>query len=131
MEKNDLAAFKAFYEAWIVHNPHADEYLPFDFHEFFTAGGEAHRESVWHLPEEVPEHGKTIVGIDVETGTCELSYGGGYITSGCWAYAQDLLNEDMMRGVREREAEIKAWVDEEQRQLERKRLRALEVAEAL
>lgn len=119
------AAFKAFYEGWITHNPHADEYLPFDFNEFFTAGSDSHREYIWHKPEEVPEHGKTVVAIDVDSGTCELSYGGGYIEHGYWAYAEDLLNDAMLLEVWDKEAELRAWVEQEQRQLEKRRVEEL------
>ena len=106
-------AFQAFFTYWKEKTPHANEYLPFDLMEFFKAGIEVARELAWHGPEEKATMGRTIVAHDNESGETEVSYGGGRIQRGKWAYAEDVFSSEMMSVIREREAEIEAWLEHE------------------
>ena len=107
-------AFDMFFKAWKEDNPQAEEYLPFDLQDFFLAGMEAFREVIWHSALMQPESRKTIVAWS--EGDCEISYGGGQVLSGHWAYASDLFSEEMMDELIERETEIAAWQEAEKRQ---------------
>ena len=74
---------------------------------------EAERTLLWHGPEEVPTEGATIVAIDPECGDSYVSYGGGRIDHGWWAYAEDFFCKEMMMLVHERENEIASWLEQE------------------
>lgn len=116
-QENIRDAFQAYYSYWEDKTPHSSEYLPFDLLEFFKAGIEASRELVWHDASEDPGHGKTVVAHDVDGGDMEVSYGGGRINRGKWAYAEELFDSDTMEIVRAREDEIADWL-ESRRQME-------------
>lgn len=104
-------AFQAYYSYWAEKTPHSSEYLPFDLFEFFKAGIEAFKELVWHESSEDPGYGKTIVAHDASGGDVEISYGGGKINRGKWAYADEIFDTDSMETVHEREVEIAAWLE--------------------
>ena len=112
MRQNDIIdAFQTFYKYWEEKTPHSSEYLPFDLLDFFKAGIEAARELTWHNAEEDPGYGKTVVAHDVDGGDMEVSYGGGRIERGKWAYAEEIFSTEMMETVREREADLAAWLE--------------------
>jgi hypothetical protein len=131
MKERDIQkAFQEHFNAWKTHNPQAEEYLPFDLMDFFRGGVEAVKEMIWHQPEEIPESGKTIVAVDAEDGECHISYGGGMIEKGHWAYAEDLFCYDMMDQVTEKEQELEAWMHHDFVERERERIRRLELQDA-
>ena len=118
MTRNQSDAFDAFYAQWKAQNPQADQYLPFDLQEFFVAGIEAARETCWHSPDEIASLGKTIIAHDPESGEMEVSYCGGQIDRGFWAYAEEVFSEEMLMTIHEREAELAAWFAEEDKKRE-------------
>ena len=111
-------AFDAFYTNWRRQNPQNDQYLPFDLQDFFIAGLEFAKESCWHTADETPSLGKTILAHEPESGRTELSYCGGQIDRGFWAYAEEVFSEEMLMTIHEREAELAAWFAEEDKKRE-------------
>ena len=108
-------AFRQFYDSWREQNPHeAREYMPFDVQDFFYAGYEAYRDAVWHTHEEVAEEGQVIIIYNPCNCTLSVSYGGGQVDCGeFWAYARSLFSEEMMEVMMEREASLRAFLEEE------------------
>jgi len=75
---------------------------------------------IWHGPEEAAQEGETIVAADPESGDIFISYGGGLIDHGYWAYAKDIFCPEMMTLVREKEMELRSWMEQTRReQMER------------
>ena len=77
---------------------------------------EAERTLLWHGVEEIPAEGATIVAIDPDSGDTFLSYGGGQIDHGYWAYAEDFFCKEMLAQVHEREAELASWLEQERQE---------------
>ena len=75
---------------------------------------------IWHGPEEAAQEGETIVAADPESGDIFISYGGGQIDHGYWAYAKDIFCSEMMMFVNEKELELRSWLEQERRQQEEK-----------
>ena len=68
---------------------------------------------LWHGPEEVSEEMETIVVADPENDDMYISYGGGQIDRGWWAYARDLFCKEMMEIVTRKEDDLRAWLRKE------------------
>ena len=77
---------------------------------------DSERTLLWHGPEEAATEGATIVAIDPECGDAYLSYGGGQIDHGYWAYAEDFFCKEMMMQVHEKEAELASWLEQERQE---------------
>jgi len=110
-----IDAFQAYYQVWKGNNPQCREYIPFDLQDFFMAGAEAYKEIIWYPASELAERGESIFVYEPHTGECYISYGGGPIDHGFWTYAKNIFSEEIMETIRERDSDLAAWFEEEER----------------